>query len=365
MKWSNADHRYMAQAIQLARHGLYSTSPNPRVGCVIVNGSEVVGTGFHMKAGNEHAEIIALQQAGIKAQGSTCYVTLEPCIHTGKTPPCTPALIKSGVARVVAAMIDPNPRVNGKGLEQLNQTGIRAESGLLQKEAFALNAGFIKRMTRGMPHVRCKLACSIDGKIALANGNSKWISSEQSRLDVQRLRAESCAIMTGIGTILADDPLLTVRDFNTMGRQPLRVILDRQLRLPVTARLLDQSGIVVVFTQCTDVARQEALSAKGVKVVTIVSGSFLKESLGYLAEKFEINDVLVEAGPELSGALFSSGLVDELIVYQAPVLLGSKARSMLALPEYVELAESIRMTLTECRQIGSDLRFHYTLNQIG
>ncbi len=365
MKWSNADHRYMAQAVQLARHGIYSTSPNPRVGCVIVNGSEVVGTGFHMKAGNDHAEIIALQQAGIKAQGSTCYVTLEPCIHTGKTPPCTPALISSGVVRVVAAMIDPNPRVNGKGLEQLNHIGIKAESGLLQKESVDLNAGFIKRMTRGMPHVRCKLASSIDGKIALANGNSKWISSEQSRLDVQRLRAESCAIMTGIGTVLADDPLLTVRDFNTLGRQPLRVIMDRQLRMPVTVRLLGQPGPVVLFTQSTDVARQEVLSAKGVKVVTIQTGSFLKQSLGYLAEKYEINEVLVEAGPELSGALIDAGLVDELIVYQAPVLLGNKSRSMLALPEYTQLAESISMTLSECRQIGGDLRIHYRLNQIG
>jgi len=352
----------MAQAVQLARNGLYSTSPNPRVGCVIVNGHEVVGTGFHMKAGNDHAEIIALQQAGIKAQGSTCYVTLEPCIHTGKTPPCTPALIHSGVVRVIAAMIDPNPRVNGKGLDQLNRIGIKAESGLLQKESIALNAGFIKRMTRGMPHVRCKLAVSIDGKIALANGTSKWITGAQSRADVQRLRAESCAIMTGIGTVLTDDPILTVRDFNTQGRQPLRVIMDRQLRMPVTARLLEQSGSVVVFTQSNDVDRHKILSAKGVTVVTIEAGNYLKESLRYLAEYFEINEVLVEAGPELSGALFTAGLVDELIIYQAPVLLGNKSQSMLVLPEYAQLAESIGMTLNECRQIGNDLRIHYRLN---
>lgn len=353
----------MARAVRLARHGMFTTSPNPRVGCVIVNGSEVVGEGWHIKAGGDHAEIIALKQAGDRARGASCYVTLEPCIHTNKkTPPCTPALIQSGLLKVVAAMIDPNPRVIGKGLEQLNQAGISAVSGLLQDEASALNPGFIKRMSTGLPYVRCKLAVSMDGKTALANGTSRWITGEHARKDVQRLRAESCAILTGIGTVLADDPLLTVRVFET-SRQPLRAVIDRQLKIPLTAKLFQQAGPVVIFTENNDPDKHRLLADKSAIVVTINSNDFLQSCLHYLAEKTEANEILIEAGPKLSGSMIKAGLVDELIVYQAAVILGDKARPMLELPEMPDLANSIRMTLSDLRHIGPDLRFTYHIKR--
>ncbi len=350
----------MARAVSLARQGMFTTSPNPRVGCVIVNGTEVVGEGWHIKAGGDHAEIIALKQAGARARGASCYVTLEPCIHTNKkTPPCTPALIQSGVAKVIAAMIDPNPRVIGKGLEQLNQAGITATSGLLQKQAAALNPGFIKRMSTGLPYIRCKLAVSLDGKTALANGASRWITGEQARKDVQRLRAESCAILTGIGTVLADDPLLTVRDFDTQSRQPLRAVIDRQLRIPLTAKIFQQTGPVVIFTENRNQDKHRQLSEKGATVVMIDASYFLQACLRYLADKTEANEILVEAGPRLSGSMITAGLVDELIVYQAAVILGDKARAMLELPEITDLGNSISMTLSDVRHVGSDLRFTY------
>lgn len=354
----------MARAVRLARYGMFTTSPNPRVGCVIVNGSQVVGEGWHIKAGGDHAEIIALKQAGDRARGASCYVTLEPCIHTDKkTPPCTPALIQSGITKVIAAMIDPNPRVIGKGLDQLKQAGISAVTGLLQDEATALNPGFIKRMSTGLPYVRCKLAVSIDGKTALANGASKWITGEQARQDVQRLRAESCVILTGIGTVLTDDPLLTVRDFDTLSRQPVRAVIDRQLRIPSTKKIFEQGGPVVIFTENTDQDKHRQLTEKGATVVMIDSGDFLQSCLRYLVEKTEANEVLIEAGPKLSGSMIKAGLVDELIIYQAAVILGDKARAMLELPEISDLGDSIGMTLTDTRHIGHDLRLTWQFNR--
>lgn len=349
----------MTRALRLARHGLYTTSPNPRVGCVIVKHNEVVGEGWHVKAGGDHAEVVALKQAGDRARGATCYVTLEPCSHTGKTPPCTPQLIKAGIVRVIVAMVDPNPRVAGRGIAQLQQAGIEAVSGLLEAASRELNAGFIRRMTIGMPWVRCKLAASLDGRIALANGESKWITGEAARADVQRLRAQSCAILTGIGTVLADDPLLTVRGIDTQSRQPLRVIIDRQLRTPPTARLLDVPGSLVILTAKPDPARQKILKKKGAAVVPIESDDFLREALRYLAREHEINEVLVEAGQGLSGSLFSAGLVDELIVYQAPVLLGHQAKPMLELPGIERMDQAHRLALSDMRRIGDDFRFSY------
>jgi diaminohydroxyphosphoribosylaminopyrimidine deaminase / 5-amino-6-(5-phosphoribosylamino)uracil reductase len=349
----------MAQALRLAGNGLYTTTPNPRVGCVIVNKDEIVGQGWHVQAGADHAEIIALKQAGDRARGATCYVTLEPCIHTGKTPPCTPALLGAGISRVVTAMIDPNPRVAGKGLQHLATAGVLAANGLMEKAARALNPGFIKRMTKGLPYVRCKLAISVDGKTALNNGSSKWITSEAARKDAQQLRAQSCAIMTGIGTVLADDPLLTVRDIDTLSRQPLRVIIDRQLRLPLSAKLLDQSGKVLLLTTCQDQDKQRPLQDRGVQVHMPESTDFLQNCLRYLAEHHEINELLVEAGPGLTGSLIRAGLVDELVVYQAPILLGDKAMSMLTLPEFTDMNDGIRMTLTDSRAVGTDMRFRY------
>ncbi len=353
----------MAQALRLAGNGLYTTTPNPRVGCVIVNNNEIVGQGWHVQAGADHAEIIALKQAGDRARGATCYVTLEPCIHTGKTPPCTPALLDAGISRVVTAMIDPNPRVAGKGLQQLAAAGVLAGNGLMEKSSQALNPGFIKRMTAGLPYVRCKLAISVDGKTALNNGNSKWITSEAARKDAQQLRAQSCAILTGIGTVLADDPRLTVRDIDTHSRQPLRVIIDRQLRLPLSAKLLDQPGKVLLLTTCRDQDRQRPLQDRGVQVHMPESTDFLQESMRYLAGQHEINELLVEAGPGLSGALIQAGLVDELIVYQAPILLGDKAMSMLTLPELSVLNDGLRMTLMDVRAVGTDMRYRYRFSK--
>ena len=233
----------MARAMQLARQGLYSCQPNPRVGCVIVQDDKIVGTGSHIQAGKEHAEIIAMQHAGKNSKGAICYVTLEPCVHIGKTPPCTDALINAGLKTVYAAMIDPNPRVNGRGLDKLNQNGINTHSGLLENEATSLNKGFLKRMKLNMPYVRCKMAVSLDGKTALSSGLSKWITSDLARKDVQRLRAESCAILTGIGTVLTDDPMLTVRDVDTNSRQPIRVIIDRKLQIPTDAKVLHKRAL--------------------------------------------------------------------------------------------------------------------------
>lgn len=353
----------MTRALRLARNGLYTTSPNPRVGCVIVNNNEVVGEGWHVRAGGEHAEVIALRQAGNRAAGASCYVTLEPCIHTGKTPPCTPELIRCGIKNVMVAMIDPNPKVFGKGIEQLNNAGIQAVSGLLEQQARELNPGFIKRMTTGMPYVRCKLAVSLDGRTALADGTSKWITGTAARKDVQALRAQSCAIMTGSGTILADDPLLNIRDIDTLSRQPVRAIIDRRLRIPATANLFTAPGQVVIFTVNPDPGKQRLLTDKGASVVTITGDDFFPACLRYLVTHHQTNEVLIEAGPGLSGSLISAGLVDELIVYQAPILLGHEAMPMLQLPGIARLDNAPGLELYDSRQVGADMRFSFRFNK--
>ncbi|MGY8815144.1 MAG: bifunctional diaminohydroxyphosphoribosylaminopyrimidine deaminase/5-amino-6-(5-phosphoribosylamino)uracil reductase RibD [Gammaproteobacteria bacterium] len=362
MKWSNDDHGYMAHAIQLARQGQYSCQPNPRVGCVIVQDDKIVGEGSHIQSGKEHAEIIALVQAGSKLVNATCYVTLEPCVHTGKTPPCTDSLIKSGITKIIAAMVDPNPKVNGQGLTNLEQNGVSVQSGLLEVEARKLNKGYIQRMTRNMPYVRCKLAMSIDGKTALASGNSKWITGEKARHDVQKLRAISCAVMTGIGTILSDDPMLNVREINTLERQPVRVIIDRTLKIPINANILLQPGKVIIFTTSDDKKRITSLEKTGVVVKRFERNpEFLTACLSYLTNEDEINEVLVEAGAGLSGAMLEAGLIDELVLYQAPIILGDKAIDLFNISKLQNMNDKYLLALNDIRHLGNDVRLTYIL----
>jgi len=359
---SRADYEYMARALQLAACGLYTTHPNPRVGCVLVRDGKIVGEGWHERAGEPHAETHALQQAGEGARGATAYVTLEPCCHHGRTPPCTDALIQAGVARVVVAMLDPNPRVAGQGLEQLKHAGIEVETGVLGSEAEKLNPGFIMRMQKQRPYVRCKLAMTLDGRTATATGESKWITGEAARADVQRWRARSGAIMTGINTVLADDPRLTVRlpDVGPAPPQPpLRVIVDTQLRMPPTARMLREPGRTLVLTCMADEQRKLRLVEAGAEVVTLgaVQGKVdLPAALALLAERHEINEVLLEAGPILSGALLQQGLIDEQVIYIAAKLLGDQGRGLLHLPAVSALNQHIPLSITDVRAVGEDWR---------
>lgn len=352
------DHNYMARAIELARRGWNTAHPNPRVGCVIVNNSGVVGEGWHEFAGQAHAEVIALDAAGNRARGATAYVTLEPCSHHGRTPPCAEALVDAGIGRVVVAMMDPNPQVAGKGLEYLRAEGILVEEGLCGFAASDLNRGFIRRMTQGRPRVRVKLAASLDGRTAMASGESKWITGEAARMDVQRLRAESSAIVTGIGTVLLDDPALDVRLPNTQ-RQPERIVLDPDARLPLAARLLNRAGPRRVFVADANNDRCDALREAGVEVETLpadgVAGLQLKRLLQRLGE-LQHNDVLVEAGATLAGSFLQQCLADELIVYVAPALLGHEARPLVALPGLEKIADRLEFELCDVRKVGDDLR---------
>lgn len=354
--FSLADHEFMAQALRLAEKGLNTTSPNPRVGCVIVRDGRVVGSGWHERAGEPHAEIHALRQAGGKAYGATAYVTLEPCSHHGRTPPCAEALIQAGVVRVVAAMVDPNPLVAGEGLARLQQAGIEADIGLLEKEAHELNIGFVYRMTSGRPWVRLKIAASLDGKTALNNGVSQWITGPDARRDVHRLRARSCALLTGIGTVLADDPSFNVREVET-SRQPLRVVVDSALRLPPTARMLGL-GATLVATVSDDPAKAEALRAAGAEVMVLPGCEGRVDLVRLLDElgRRSINELMVEAGAGLNGALVQQGLVDEYLVYFAPLLLGHRARGMFDMPELAGMGERRELRFADVAMVGRDLR---------
>ncbi|MFN2309974.1 MAG: bifunctional diaminohydroxyphosphoribosylaminopyrimidine deaminase/5-amino-6-(5-phosphoribosylamino)uracil reductase RibD [Gammaproteobacteria bacterium] len=355
------DHRYMARALQLAERGLYTTEPNPRVGCVLVREGVIVGEGWHVRAGEPHAEVHALRAAGERARGATAYVTLEPCCHHGRTPPCSEALIAAGVARVVAALPDPNPRVAGGGLAQLQAAGITTQSGLLAAQAEALNPGFVSRMRRGRPYVRCKLAMSLDGRTAMASGESKWITGPAARADVQRLRARSGAIVTGIGSVLLDDPALTVRlDTETAEppRQPLRVVLDTRLRLPATARLLKEPGATLVLTAHADADAQAALERAGAEVLCLPAGAGGIEPaavLQTLAAR-EINEVLLESGARLAGAFLQAGLIDELVIYLAPTLMGDAARGLFHLPGLDRMEQKVALDIRDIRKVGDDWR---------
>jgi len=362
--FSDFDRFAMQRALALAACGLESTDPNPRVGCVIAQRGRIVGEGWHERAGEAHAEIAALHAAGGAAAGAAVYVTLEPCSHHGRTPPCTEALIAARVARVVYAAADPNPLVNGRGAEALRAAGIAVEAGLMEQEAAELNAGFFKRMQQGRPLVRVKLAMSLDGRTALANGESRWITGEAARNDVQRWRARSSAVLTGVGTVLADDPRLDVRlPDETPGRarrQPLRVVLDTRLRTPLASRLLQTGGEVLILTgvAAPDDARAVSLAAHGARLESLPTADgrlALPAVLDRLGE-LELNEVLVEAGATLAGELLRQWLIDELLLYVGPRLLGPDGRSLVTLPKLAGLAAAPAFAFFEMQQVGEDLR---------
>jgi len=351
-----ADQEFMCRALALAERGLFTTTPNPRVGCVIVRDGAVVGEGFHERAGGPHAETNALGAAGARAEGATAYVTLEPCSHHGRTPPCADALIAAKVRRVVVATGDPNPKVAGEGFARLRAGGVEVATGLLEEDARELNIGFVSRLTRGRPWVRLKVAATLDGKTALANGRSQWLTGEPARRDGHRWRARACAVLTGIGTVKDDDPRLTVREVETP-RQPLKVLVDSRLEVPLGARVLE-GGNVLVAAASADGAKIAALRAGGAEVVVLPNAAG-KVELGDLMRELarrELNEVHVEAGVRLNGSLVAAGVVDELLVYLAPALIGESGQGMFGLPPMERLGEKVGLRLMDVARIGDDLR---------
>ncbi|PXX76982.1 bifunctional diaminohydroxyphosphoribosylaminopyrimidine deaminase/5-amino-6-(5-phosphoribosylamino)uracil reductase RibD [Rivihabitans pingtungensis] len=355
------DHAWMAQALRLAAQGLFTTTPNPRVGCVLVRDGQLVGSGWHRRAGEPHAEVHALAEAGAQAAGATAYVTLEPCSHHGRTPPCADALIAAGVSRVVAAMTDPNPLVAGRGLARLAAAGVSAEHGLLAAEAAELNKGFIQRMTQQRPWVTVKLGASLDGKSALSDGRSQWITGPAARADVQRLRARSCAVLTGAGTVMADNPRLTVRDF-AVERQPLRVVAEGVMCAGALERAVYQDGgRTVVACALAHPGQRAKLQAQGVTVWELPLANNpgkvdLPMLLAQLAQEYGVNELLVEAGMGVCGALLQADLVDELVIYQAPVTLGHDARGLFDIPPLPNLDVARRWQWHDVAKVGNDLR---------
>ena len=350
------DRNYMARALELARLGLYTTTPNPRVGCVLVRDGDIVGEGWHEAAGKPHAEANALSRAGESARGATCYVSLEPCSHHGRTPPCSDALLRAGVARVVAAMQDPNPRVSGQGLERLRAAGIEVQSGLMECEAHELNIGFVSRMATGRPWVRMKIAASLDGRTALANGKSQWITGEPARVDGHHWRARACAVLTGIGTLKEDDPRLNVRAVNTT-RQPLKVLVDSRLEASPSAQFF-ADGPTLIFAAIDEPGRREALRERGAEIVVLPNAHGKVELPAMLEElaRREINELHVEAGVRLNGSMLDEGCVDELLVYIAPCVIGDQGRGMFGTRSISELAEARRLRIAELSRIGDDVR---------
>lgn len=361
MDKTQLDLQFMALAIKLAKKGWYSTDPNPRVACVIVRSEQIIGQGWHQSAGSAHAEVLALADAG-NARAATAYVTLEPCSHYGRTPPCTKALIDAGISRVVAAMTDPNRLVAGRGFEQLRAAGIAVETGVLETQARLLNLGFIKRMHSQRPYLISKIACSLDGRTAMANGESKWITSAEARADVQRLRAGSSAILTSINTVLADDPSLNVRLNNEHLLQPIRVILDSQLRMPATAKMLSLPGCTLILTGTDNQQRKQALEQTGTEVFRIelnAQGQIDLDKMMLFLGQQQINQVLLEAGATLNGALMVQNLIDEYLVFMAPIVMGDCARGLFTLPDVNNMADKITLKLVETRAVGPDLRLRY------
>ncbi len=349
------DHRFMARALELAERGLYTTTPNPRVGCVIAHGANVIGEGWHERAGGPHAEVNALAAAGASARGATVYVSLEPCAHHGRTAPCAPALAAAGVTRVVAAMRDPNPAVAGKGFATLEAAGVAVACGLLEDEARELNIGFVTRMARGRPWIRMKLAASLDGKTALSNGKSQWITGPTARRDGHAWRARACAVLTGIGTVKDDDPELTVREVQTP-RQPLCVVVDSRLETPLGAKVLRNGALVA--TALNDAGKIAALREKGAEIVLLPNAAG-KVELGALMQELGrrgINELHVEAGFRLNGSLLREGFVDELVIYLAPHVIGDAARSMFHLPQLEDLNDRRELKIRDVRMIGTDIR---------
>ena len=366
-KFSLQDHQFMQRAIYLAKRGHYTTSPNPRVGCVIVLNGEVVGEGFHEISGQGHAEVHALKQAGAKAKGATAYVTLEPCSHFGLTPPCAEALIKAQVGHVIAAMVDPNPQVSGRGLERLKSAGITTKFGLLEQDARDLNPGFIRLMTTKLPYVRCKLAASLDGKTAMASGESQWITSDHAREDVQRLRAQSCGVICGADSVIFDDAKMTVR-WNALGelknsyeeakvRQPIRIVIDSKNRLTPDLAIFKTASKIILIRASIE---NEQTWPHFVEQVVISKAKdseqiSLKHLLIYLAQQ-GLNDILIESGAKLAGAFMSENLVDELMLYQAPKLIGSEGKSLVDIPAILQLSEAKDLNITDISMVGKDIR---------
>ncbi|MCY4329311.1 MAG: bifunctional diaminohydroxyphosphoribosylaminopyrimidine deaminase/5-amino-6-(5-phosphoribosylamino)uracil reductase RibD [Endozoicomonadaceae bacterium] len=376
----------MSQAVRLAKRGLYTCMPNPRVGCVLTKNNQVIGQGWHHQTGKNHAEINALQQAGGQARGACAYVTLEPCSHYGRTPPCAKALIRAGIAKVVVAMEDPNPEVSGKGTALLRQAGITVVSGLLQAEAEQLNPGYIRRMKTGIPFVRCKMAMSFDGRTAMASGESKWITGAEAREDVQRLRGRSCAIITGIESVLADDPAMNFRaeasgltiDSALSARQPLRIIVDSSLRTPVTARLFSVPGPVIVICGHVNKVQQQKFyadvmsrrkkklheSESHLEVIELpgASGQIDLPGLFRLLGERQCNEILIEAGATLAGYAIKHALTDELWIYMAAVLMGSAAKPLFNLP-LEKMSDKLLLKFNDVRPIGQDWRFIATIKR--
>ena len=351
----------MSRAIQLAKRGRYTCDPNPRVGCVVSRDNQLIAEGSHAIAGEAHAEINALNNSN-DAAGSTVYLTLEPCSHHGRTPPCVEALINAKVSDVIIAMEDPNPLVAGSGIKKLENAGINVRQGLLEIEARKLNPGFTKRMTQHLPYTRCKMAMSLDGRTALSNGESQWISSELSRRDVHRLRAASSAVLTSVETLIKDDASLDARGLDFEFKNAARVIVDRTLKTPTQAKIFSIPGQIIIYTENDNDERIHALEKCGAEVVCLEeSESWLKDLFMHLANEFEINELMVEAGSTFSGALIEQGLIDELIVYMAPVLLGNDANPLVKLKQLEKLSEAKRLEIIDVRQIGKDLRFTLTI----
>jgi len=369
-EFTTADHQFMQHAISLARLAHYTTSPNPRVGCILVKNNVIVGEGYHQRAGLAHAEVNALAQAGENAKGATAYVTLEPCSHYGRTPPCAEGLINAGVKKVIAAMVDPNPQVSGKGLAMLEQAGIDTSYGLLEQEAQNINTGFVKLMTTNFPYIRCKLAASLDGKTAMASGESQWITSVQSRQDVQRLRAQSCAIISGADSVITDNAQMTVRwselgelknsyDKNTI-RQPLRVIIDSRNRITPDLKLFKSPSPILLICHTIENIHQwphfvEQVSlplvknAQGDNKIDLIT---LVKLLGGRG----VNDILVESGQNLAGAFIEQDLVDELVLYQAPKLMGAQGKSLMNFPNITSLSQAKELNIKDVRMVGADIR---------
>lgn len=357
--FSAADHAWMAQALALAARGVYTTDPNPRVGCVLVRDGQKIAEAFHHRTGEAHAEVLAIAAAGGDTTGATAYVSLEPCCHYGRTPPCADALIEAGIARVVVAATDPNPRVGGRGLARLRDAGVAVAFGLLSEQSEQLNPGFFRRMRAGLPYVRAKLAASLDGRTAMASGESRWITGAAARADVHRLRARSSAIVTGVDTVLADDPQLTVRDFLGEFLPPRRVVVDSQLRMPVSAGLLsDQRGVTVVHGG-TMPGREAALVNAGAELWEASledNGHVAPTAVLEALAAAEINEVMLEAGARLTGAWVQAGRVDELIIYLAPHLMGSEGRPLLELAGLEQMTDRLPLHLLDQRMVGEDLR---------
>ncbi len=387
--FSASNYHKMARAIELAKKGLYTTAPNPRVGCVIVKNGEIVGEGWHQRPGEAHAEVNALLMAGSKARDATVYVTLEPCSYYGRTPPCAKTLINAGIRRVFIGMIDPNPQVSGKGISLLKKAGVEVYSGLMEAEARSINPGFIKRMKTGQPFIRCKMAASMDGRTAMASGESKWITGPAARADVQRLRGRSCAIITSVSSVINDDPSMTFRPDETTisepilpNQQPLRVIVDSSLATPSNAQLfLHPGNVLLVCNKVSETDRQNFLmkvntfqyqhqvnksGETNVKVIELPSHDGKTDLVALFNHLGQLgcNEVLLECGATLAGAAIKTGCIDELWVYMAPVLMGSSARPLLNLP-LTTMAENLSLTIKDLRAVGNDWRFVATIKPSG